>query len=140
MIKENKLKDNRLKKLVDQDKTKAIFEYLEKAYVEQCKNKPKSAAGKSGGNSKSKKGQEQPIQFEYDLIKVFHYNDQTMTSVELTLDESIAKMRPYIICAIFRGIDLESEGNYKKFLNIQVSRQFESWVLFNRRSYRFLSN
>lgn len=117
LIKENKLKDNRLKKLVDQDKTKAIFEYLEKAYVEQSKNKPKSEASKT---NKSKQSQLQSFQQEYDLIKVFHFNEKGLTSLELVMDDSIEKLRPYIVCVILRGLDLESEGNYKKFLNIQV--------------------
>lgn len=120
MIKENKLKDNRLKKLVDQDKTKAIFEYLEKAYVEQLKNKPKSEASKTSNTGKSKQSQLQSFQQEYDLIKVFHFNEKGLPSLELVMDDSIEKLRPFIVCVILRGLDLESDGNYKKFLNIQV--------------------
>jgi hypothetical protein len=29
-------------------------------------------------------------------------------------------VRPYILCAIFKQIDLETPGNFKKFLNIQA--------------------
>lgn len=121
LIKENKLKDNRLKKLVEQDKTKAIFEYLEKAYAEECKNKPKSTSAAKGAGGKSKMGAGiKSFEVEYDLIKVYHFNDKNMTSLELVLDDSVTQVRPFIICAILRGIDLETPGNYKKFLNIQV--------------------
>lgn len=130
-MKENKLKDNRLKKLIDQDKTKAVFEYLEKAYIEQCKNKPKSAtttASKAAGG-KSKRQSESQMIVDYDLIQVYHFNDKTMTSVELVLDESVDKLRPYIVCTILRDIDLETEGNYKKFLNIQVGFFFQRFYI-----------
>ena len=119
-MKENKLKDNRLKKLIEQDKTKAVFEYLEKAYAEQCKNKPKSAANKTNAKSSNKLGQAQSFEVEYDLIEVFHFNNKSLSSLELVLDDSVNEIRPFILCAILRGVDLEKEGNYKKFLNIQV--------------------
>lgn len=43
LLKENKLKDNRLKKLVDQEKSKPIIDYLERIYAEEMKKKPKPA-------------------------------------------------------------------------------------------------
>lgn len=115
LLKENKLKDNRLKKLVEQDKSKAIIEYLERIYAEECKKKPKTQ--ETGKNKKTKSKQDA---VEYDLIKVFHYHDEKLPSREIVLSDSAVNIRPYIIAAIFRSIDLETSGNMKKFLNIQV--------------------
>lgn len=117
-MKENKLKDNRLKKLVEQDKMKAIFEYLEKAHDEENKNKPKSTS--SGKSQSAKNGNKNNVEPDYDLIKVLHFNDKDLNSIELILDETVSGLRPFIICAILRNVDLETPGNYKKFLNIQV--------------------
>lgn len=123
LLKENKLKDNRLKKLVDQNKGKAIIEYLERIYQEEAKSKPKSANGKQDQSNsliaKKKKAAVQQIQ--YDLIKVLHVSHQPTTMNEITMSDSVAEIRPFIIACIIRFLDLETPGNFKKFLNIQVN-------------------
>lgn len=120
MLKENKLKDNRLKKLVEQDKGKAILEYLERIYAEENKNKPKKAAGDSASKGKKAKSQSESAQIEYDLIKVLHSQNETFPSKEIVQSESVGELRPYILAIILRQIDLEAAGNFKKFLSIQV--------------------
>jgi hypothetical protein len=117
LMKENKLKDNRLKKLVEQDKGKAIIEYLERIYFEECKSKPKKAVG--GGSAKKKSQAEAAALVEYDLLKVYHSQNETYPSREIVIGENVVELRPHIVCAIIRQVNLEGP-NFKKFLAIQV--------------------
>ncbi|RMZ96192.1 leucine-rich repeat-containing 47-like [Brachionus plicatilis] len=114
LLKENKLKDNRLKKLVDQNKMKPIIEYLERIYAEELKKKSQDKSKAQ----KKKKHQDQVT--EYDLIKVYHCQDQQFISKEIRISDSVNDVRPFILCAIFRSIDLETAGNLKKFLSLQT--------------------
>lgn len=114
LLKENKLKDNRLKKLVDQNKMKPIIEYLDRIYTEELKKKPQVLSK----TQKKKKMTDKVI--EYDLIKIYHSQDKQFISKEITVSESVYDIRPFIICAIFRSIDLEAPGVLKKFLTLQV--------------------
>ena len=119
LLKENKLKDNRLKKLVEQNKGKAIIEYLERLYIEESKTKPKVNKEQPGSViAKKKKAAIQQI--DYDLIKVLHLNQVKTPCNEVTMSDTVAEIRPFIVCCIIRQLDLETPGNFKKFLNIQV--------------------
>jgi Leucine-rich repeat (LRR) protein len=123
LMKENKLKDNRLKKLVEQDKGKAIIEYLERIYVEECKSKPRNSASKASGGAK-KKNQPDASQVEYDLLKVYHSQNESLPSREIVISENVVDLRPHVICAIIRQVNLEGP-NFKKFLAIQVILGFK---------------
>ena len=127
LLKENKLKDNRLKKLVEQNKGKAIIEYLERLYAEEQKSKPKpkkeqlpGSAAPATGSLIAKKKKAAVQQVEYDLIKVLHLNQIKTVCSEVTMTESVIDVRPFMVCCIIRHLDLETPGNFKKFLNIQV--------------------
>ena len=126
LLKENKLKDNRLKKLVDQNKAKAIVEYLERIYAEEVKKAQttKKTPTQSNESKSKKKAAEQAT--EYDLIKVLHVNnlkDANLNGREVQLNDNLKGVRPFIICAIVRNLDLDKPGIFKKFLTIQVSFQ-----------------
>jgi hypothetical protein len=125
LLKENKLKDNRLKKLVDQNKGKAIIEYLERLYVDEMKSKPSKSAsnGTSSANKDSliaKKKKAAVQQVEYDLVKVLHLNQMKTDCNQVTMTDAVVEVRPFMVCCIIRQLDLETAGNFKKFLNIQV--------------------
>jgi hypothetical protein len=125
LLKTNKLKDNRLKKLVESDKVnmKSVVDYLERIYVEESKNKAKTpggvgkkvAAKKGGANNNGDN-----VIVDYDLVKVMHYKHEGLNGIELVYTESVQDSRPFILCAILRQIDLKTPGNLKKFLNIQT--------------------
>ena len=121
LLKDNKLKDNRLKKLVEQDKGKAIIEYLERIYAEECKSKPKTANSAANKKKAGGKNQLDSFQVEYDLIKVLHSQNEAFPSREIVISDTVEKLRPHIVCAILRQVNLETPGNFKKFLNIQVT-------------------
>ena len=130
LVKENKLKDNRLKKMVEQDKLKAVIDYLAKAYEEECKSKPKSktakaktAAAKASAATAAAAAATAPALVEYDLVKVLHHSyDESLKckQVSVASESELANVRPHILCTIIRNVDLESEGNFKKFLAIQT--------------------
>ena len=116
LLKDNKLQDNRLKKLIEQDKLKAIFDYLERIYVEECKKAPKKTVA-----SKPAKNAPPPVT-EFDSIKVLHFNNANdkLKSKEVCFLDSVSSERPFIICCIIRNLNLEKEGSLKTFLSIQV--------------------
>jgi hypothetical protein len=124
LLKDNKLQDNRLKKLIEQDKLRAIFDYLEKVYVEECKKAPK----KTGGLKKTTPAAASSVVTEFDLIKVLHFNasSEKLKSKEVQFVDSVGNERPFIICCIVRNLNLEKEGNFKKFLTIQTKIQEET--------------
>lgn len=130
LLKSNKLKDNRLKKLVESDKVnlKSVIDYLERIYIEESKNKAKaggSAKAKAGAKPKGGANKETAnVIVEYDLIKVVHFKHDKLNSIELIYTESVQDSRPFILCAILRQLDLKTPGNLKKFLNIQVNYRF----------------
>ena len=118
LLKENKIKDNRLKKLIEQDqKIKSILDYLKKIYDEEAKSKPKKTSADKAKNSRTSKTS---IVQEFDLLKVVHFNDEKLTSKQVMIMDTVNEVRPYILCTILRDIDLESGNNFKKFLTIQV--------------------
>jgi Leucine-rich repeat (LRR) protein len=118
LVKENKIKDNRLKKLIEQNKVKGVNDYLcriyNTKYVENAQNKKelekKKAALAAAASPPA----------EYNLIKVAHFNQENLPSREVLYNESVKDLRPFILCSIIRGLDLSENGNFKKFLTIQV--------------------
>ena len=122
-----------MKKLVEQDKIKPVLEYLERIYIEESKSKPKSAqAHKPAASSKGKsKNNAASFVVEYDLVKVLHCNDAQNKSVEVCCSETVADIRPYILCAIIRNLDFKTPGNLKKFnCNSLESNFLEKKILF----------
>jgi hypothetical protein len=129
LLKENKLKDNRLKKLVEQDKGKAILDYLERIYAEECKNKPKQAKPTGQQAKKGAKSNAAVVDFvhEYDLVGVLHHSDEHKPSRDITMMDSVIDARPYICCCIVRDVDLDEGGALlKKFFAMQTKIQDET--------------
>ena len=122
LLKDNKLKDNRLKKLIEQDKGKAIIDYLERIYVEELKTKPKAASKNQVAAAKKKSGKNvSEAVVEYDLVKVIHHAQVKTNPIEVVYDEcTVSSVRPFAVFCVVRNIDLNTPGNLKKFLNIQV--------------------
>lgn len=125
LLKDNKLQDNRLKKLIEQDKLKAIFDYLERVYIEELKKAPKKPAA-AGAKKPIKNGSVEVT--EFDLVNVLHFNtnSEELKSKEVCFLESVQEERPFILCCIIRNLNLETEGNFKNFLSIQTKIQEET--------------
>jgi Leucine-rich repeat (LRR) protein len=121
LLKNNKLQDNRLRKLVDQDKLKAVIEYLERMFVEESKKKPRKDLNDSKNkDKKSDANYEAPV--EYTSVSVLHFNTNTIefSSREVICADNVSSIRPYIVCCIVRHLDFKTSDNLKKFLAVQV--------------------
>ncbi|CAM4950946.1 unnamed protein product [Rotaria socialis] len=116
-FKSNPLKDNRLKKLMEQDKFKAVLEYLAKQWNEQ----QKSITTTTTTTSKSLPAKQQELNEEYqNKIEILHYDQPgDLKGRQITILPRVLNVRPHILCCIVRNIDLETPGNLKKFLNLQ---------------------
>jgi Leucine-rich repeat (LRR) protein len=127
LLKNNKLQDNRLRKLVDQDKLKAVIEYLERIYVEESKKKPSRESIES--NKKGRKSESTAeTAVDYSLINILHFNTNTaeFPAKEVVYADSVASIRPYIVCCIVRNLDFKTPDNLKKFLALQVRHGFNN--------------
>lgn len=133
LMKTNKIKDNRLKKLVEQDKGKAIIDYLERMYVDECKKSKskKPAAPKDSLIAQKKNKKANDAITEFDRVNILHVNhvqkNNTILHNKVVMDENsgVQDIRPYIICCICKDLDLETPGLFKKFLSIQTKLQDE---------------
>lgn len=117
LLKGNKLKDNRLRKLVD-GKPKSVMEYVRKS----C---PRSGGTGAASKKKGKKttsvsedgdGSEAGAPVEKNIMLV----RPPTTEISITVTDALNKIRPHIVCCILKNVDL-SEDNMKKFIALQVS-------------------
>ena len=127
LLKDNKLKDNRLRKLIDQDKLKAVLDYLQKNYEEECKKAAKKPKPKTPKNKKTSEIHDVP----HDTIKILKFDGlkENQIGKAVFIDESVLPIRPFILCCIVRNLDLKTNNNLKSFLSIQV-RYFVSYIHF----------
>ncbi|XP_066590954.1 leucine-rich repeat-containing protein 47-like isoform X2 [Prorops nasuta] len=123
-LKGNKLKDNRLKKLVEQCRTKQILEYAkshcgksartgntneriseneEKLEEKMLKNESRVGGEDTSMDEKSKY-----------IIKVKRSN-----TLSIKIGESVEKIRPFIAGCIVRNVSLKDD-NFKKFIKLQT--------------------
>ena len=139
-FKSNSLKDNRLKKFMEQQKLKAVLEYLAKHWHEQHKSTSTTAKSVQMKSNQERKQSEQV----HEKIETLHFDqpgelkgdgvrDRFQDRIELpfllfvvTLLPRAIAIRPHILCCILRNIDMATSGNLKKFLNLQVIHQWRS--------------
>ena len=136
----NPIGDRRLLKLIDQHgdtKPRTVLDYVRS---HGSKNQGSQASSvKADAKSKKKGKKSAPAKkVEADEGDIKDGNDQdddvvvfgakycvTVTKPGKVLDiqaaQSARAVRQYIVCCIIKDIDLASPGNFKKFINIQVS-------------------
>ena len=123
---ENPLSDRRLLKLVAQhgaSKPKAVLDYI-------ASHTPKPAAPLVGKAGRGKGGSKPPsfshLASEEDDVVVFAESkvriqvSRPAQHVEVKATAAARAVRPYLVCAIVRGIDLEDEVAYREFITLQV--------------------
>lgn len=132
LAKTNKLKDNRLKKLIEQDKGKSIIDYLERQYIDEMKkSNSKKQSQKDSLIAQKKKQKSAASITDFDRINVLHFNHTQQNNAtihnKVIMNEAtdIHNVRPFILCCICKGLDLEAPGLFKKFLSIQTKIQDE---------------
>ena len=123
VLSDNPFADNRLKKMVAQKGTKSVMDYVRQNCSKESGSGGKSAKGKKGKkgkkNSVSRDAEEEDdMESLADMIDVMHMKGDSPT-VEVDL-EAVAEVRPYIVCCIVRQLDLTSQGNLKKFIQLQT--------------------
>jgi Leucine-rich repeat (LRR) protein len=124
LLKNNKLADNRLRKLIDANKLKAVLEYLERQYEEECNKIAKNASKSVKNSNKNNKKDKDSIGFYEHEIVIQQFNDST--SKQVFYDESVSEVRPFMVCCVIKNLDLKSAVNFKQFLNLQTKLHEDS--------------
>lgn len=125
---ENPLSDRRLLKLVGQHgstKPKAVLDYISS---HAPKATPLTKTGAKKGKNKTKTSGAAPaVNDGDDDDDVIFASKKTQISivrppqyVEVVASSNARAVRPYLVCAIVRGVDLEDEEAYKEFISLQV--------------------
>lgn len=116
---DNCIKDNRLGKMVKQCSTKAVLDYV--ASMGATKGKGKKG-GKKGRAKKSSEG-DKDDQATEDIRPVIHV--KYSEALKVVVRSAMQEVRPYIVCAVIKNLDLTDTAVFKKFIAIQVSEMLE---------------
>ena len=116
-LQDNPIKDNRLAKLIKQCHTKAVLDYIA---VGNEKGKSGKRGGKKGRNKKHSEGDTEAAGQNCDtqvgpVITVVHSD-----GFKVLVKGTVQDVRPYIVCAVIRNLDLSDMATFRKFINIQV--------------------
>ena len=109
MLLENPIEDNRLKKLIVQCSTKSVLDYIRST---SGKSKGKGKKGRKHNSKSDGDKTEEDLKF---IIKVERSEDYI-----IVVKRSVIDVRPYIVCAVAKQIDLGQPEMFKKFINMQV--------------------
>lgn len=117
---DNSIKDNRLAKLIKQCHTKAVLDYIA---VGNEKGKAGKKVGRKGRNKRSSEGEEQEgMCAAVGPVVTVIYSEGFKVSVKA----SVQDIRPYIVCAVVKNLDLTDMTTFRKFINIQVCSCFNT--------------
>lgn len=127
---DNPLSDRRLLKLVAQhgtSKPRAVLDYIAS---HTPKPAPSSSTSKGGGGKAGKRGVAKSVENDEegddDDGVVFADNKRRICisrpaqHVEVKASPEARSVRPYLVCAIIRGVDLTDDVAYKEFITLQV--------------------
>lgn len=120
---DNPISDRRLLKLVAQhgaSKPKAVLDYL-------ASHAPKGSATKGGKGKSGAKGAGGYVAEEEDDNGVVFAEKKLQIQVvrpsqyvEVRASAAARSVRPYLVCAVVRGVDLTEEVAYREFITLQV--------------------
>ena len=139
-LEENPISDRRLMKLIAQHgagKPKAVLDYIashttktaatseEKGGGKKGKKKKKEAREDGGGGGVKSKpggdgGDDSDLEIEFSDSKPWLQIVRPTNFVEVVVTPEARKVRPYVVCAIVRRVDLASGSNFAKFIALQV--------------------
>jgi len=115
-LKNNPLKDNRLKKMTVQCSTKAVLEYL-------AKQNQSSDGGKKKGKKKGKGGKKDAAEEDDDedasMQRKFHIL-KAEEALRVDMNTNVKDTRPYICCALVKNLDLSDPQMFKSFISLQT--------------------
>uniref|UniRef100_A0A3Q0SBH2 Leucine rich repeat containing 47 n=1 Tax=Amphilophus citrinellus TaxID=61819 RepID=A0A3Q0SBH2_AMPCI len=129
-FKGNKLNDKRLEKMVNGCQTKSILDYLRgKGRSRQGEDRGDTEGGRS--TDKKKKQQQrkkkEKVADEQDeveelskmVVRVLHVSDAP-TALTVKVSAEVKDVRPYLVCCIVRGMNLNPGNALKRFLMAQT--------------------
>ncbi|XP_077998440.1 leucine-rich repeat-containing protein 47-like [Glandiceps talaboti] len=124
-FKQNRFKDRRLGKMVEQCPTKSVLDYVQK-HVQRSNPASKGKGGgtveggKGGKKKKGKKGGAHNVEEKLmeEVIRVLHISEGDAVEVHMT--NNIGDIRPYIVCCIVRDYNLDQGNTFKKFITAQT--------------------
>lgn len=124
----NKLKDRRLEKMVGSCQTKSILEYLRGGGRGGSRSKGKADPEKEESRRKKRErrkresgeGEEEEVdEASRLLLRVLHISENP-APLTVTVSPEVRDVRPYIVGAVVRGMDLQAGNSLKRFLTSQV--------------------
>ncbi|XP_036113351.1 leucine-rich repeat-containing protein 47 [Molossus molossus] len=124
----NKLKDRRLEKMVGSCQTKSILDYLRAGGRGCCRGKGKADPEREESRRKRKErkkreggeGEEEEVdEASRLLLRVLHVSENPAPLV-VTASPEVRDVRPYIVGAVVRGMDLQTGNALKRFLTSQM--------------------
>ncbi|XP_037002849.2 leucine-rich repeat-containing protein 47 [Artibeus jamaicensis] len=123
----NRLKDRRLEKMVGSCQTKSVLEYLRVGGRGSGRGKGKADPEKDESRRKKrerKKRESGEEEEEVDeagrlLLRVLHVSENP-APLTVTVSPEVRDVRPYIVGAVLRGMDLQAGNALKRFLTSQT--------------------
>ena len=126
----NPLSDRRLLKLIVQHgskKPRSVLEYIASRAPKSSDQEPKSKGGKKKSKAKDAEPKRLPSDSENDSEVEFSVTAKPIVTVskpsplvEVCATTLARKVRPYIVCAIVRGLDLTTANSFQDFITLQV--------------------
>lgn len=135
-LEENPVSDRRLLKLISQHgagKPKAVLDYIA-SHVPKSTEKGGEGGGKKGKKKKKdvvkdedvvrskrdEREEDSDLEIEFSDSKPVLQIVRPSKFVEVAVTPEARKVRPYVVCAVVRRVDLSSGNNFSKFIALQV--------------------
>ncbi|KAJ8021612.1 Leucine-rich repeat-containing protein 47 [Holothuria leucospilota] len=123
LLKGNPLKDSRLSKLVKQNHSiKPILENIRTRGEKSTRSVPSEEQGKKKKGKQKKKissKNDQVDELPKLIIKILHFKESS-SGTEVKITESVADVRPYIVCCVVENINLQKGNMFKQFIKLQT--------------------
>ncbi|XP_051027691.1 leucine-rich repeat-containing protein 47 [Acomys russatus] len=123
----NRLRDKRLEKMVGGCQTKSILEYLRtggrggrsKARQEGSEKEDRKKRRERKQHRESGEGEEEAAESARLMLKVLHVSENP-TLLTVRVSPEVRDVRPYIVGAVVRGMDLQPGNALRRFLTCQT--------------------
>lgn len=122
----NQLKDRRLEKMLGSCQTKSILEYLRAGGRGRCKGRadPEKEESRRQRRERRKReggegGEEEVAEASRLLLRVLHVSENP-APLTVTAGPEVRDVRPFLVGAVVRGMDLQTGNALKRFLTSQV--------------------
>ncbi|ERE82736.1 centrosomal protein [Cricetulus griseus] len=123
----NKLRDKRLEKMVGGCQTKSILEYLRaggrggrsKGRQEGSEKEDRKKRRERKQRRESGEGEDEVADSARMILKILHVSENP-TPLTIRVSPEVRDVRPYVVGAIVRGMDLQPGNVLRRFLNCQT--------------------